>query len=143
MKKTLIVLIFALCSSFMAQASERTAFTNMSFGWMPVKGDFIKVENYEYFDEDKTHFLIEVNGKDYKDIIKETKALYGNKYKCMLSQYFVETMSAIGVVVGETVDLKLYLFDWGHKVFDLKDVPVTEANLEELQFNSDLCSDFE
>lgn len=143
MKKMLLALIFTLCSSVLASDIERTAFTNMSFGWMPVKGDFIKVENAEFFDEDKTHFLIEVNGKDYKDIIKETKALYGSKYKCMLSQYFVETMSAIGVEIGETVDLKLYLFDWGHKVFDLNDVPVTEANLEELQFNSDLCSDFE
>lgn len=139
MLKRLSLFLTLTCLSFTVMGAERTAFTNMSFGWMPVKGAFIKVENYDYFDEDKTHFLIEVNGMDYQDILKESKALYGDNYKCMLSQHFVQAMTELGNPIGETVDLKLYLFDWGHKVFDLKDVPVTEDNLEVLIFNNDLC----
>jgi len=139
MKKLISIIILSFALQTVVSASERTAFTNMSFGWMPVKGAYIKVENAELFDEDKTHFLIEVNGKGYEEILSETKALYGDNYKCMLSQHFVETMGAIGVNISDTVNLKLYLFDWGHKVFDLNDVPVTEDNLEELQFNNDLC----
>ncbi len=140
MKKLLaLTLLFGLLSgnSF---ARERSPFTNIDFGLFLGWGNFIKVENWELFDEDKTHFLVEVNGKGYKEIIKEAKALYGSKWKCRMAEHFVETMADLGVTVGETVDLKLYLFDRGHEVIEVKDVPVTEENLLDIQFETSFCN---
>ncbi|MEC7278055.1 MAG: hypothetical protein VXV96_17165 [Bdellovibrionota bacterium] len=139
MKKLLISFIFPLMLASSTFAQERSPFTNIDFGLFLGWGNFIKVQNWDYFDEDKTHFLIEVNGKGYKEIISEAKALYGNSWKCQMAEHFVETMSALGVEVKETVDLKLYLFDGGHEVISLKDVPVTEENLEEIQFETNHC----
>lgn len=137
------LLAFALLMSFVAGpsvfAAERSPFTNIGFGVFLGWGNFIKVENYEFFDEDKTHFIVEINGKGYKEIIKEAKALYGSKWKCQMAEHFVETMAALGVTVGDTVDLKLYLFDWGHEVIELKGVPVTEENLMDIQFETNFC----
>jgi len=136
---TLILLVMLFNLAGASVLAEKSPFTDIKYGWMLGRGDYIEVKNPELFDEDKRHFLIEVNGRDYKDIIKDTKALYGKKYKCMLAEHFLESMAAIGVSVSEEVDLKLYMFDWGHKVFDLKDVPVTEDNLDEIMFNRSHC----
>lgn len=140
MKKLLSCLIVTGLLATSAVAQERSPFTNINFGLFLGWGNYIKVENWEYFDEDKTHFLVEVNGKDYKDIIKEAKAMYGKGWKCQMAEHFVETMAALGVQVGETVDLKLYLFDFGHEVIEIKGVPVTQENLEEIQFETNHCS---
>ena len=138
MKKLFISLILAV---FLAptQAQERSPFKNIGFGLFLGWGNFIKVENYNYFDEDKTHFIVEVNGKGYKEIIKEAKDLYGKKWKCQMAEHFVETMGALGVTIGDTVDLKLYLFDGGHEVIEVNDVPVTVENLDEIQFETNFC----
>ena len=138
MKSIFLVLALGLMNPVL-NASERSPFTNINFGLFLGWGNFIKVENPDFFDADKTHYLIEVNGKDYKDILKEAKSLYGDQYKCQLAEHFVETMGKIGVTVGNTVDLKLYLFDGGHDVIELKNVPVTEENLEEIQFETNFC----
>lgn len=138
MKKLVIALaLFSFIGSI--QAQERSPFTNIGFGLFLGWGNFIKVENYNYFREDKTHFIVEVNGKGYKEIIKEAKDLYGKKWKCQMAEHFVETMAALGVTIGDTVDLKLYLFDGGHEVIEVNDVPVTEENLEEIQFETNFC----
>jgi hypothetical protein len=121
------------------QAEERTPFTNIDFGLFLGWGNFIKVENYQYFKEDKTHFLVEVNGMEYKEIIRQAKDLFGDAWKCQMAEHFVESMGDLGVIIGETVDLKLYLFDGGHEVVWVKDVPVTSANLEEIKFLTDFC----
>lgn len=138
MKKLLITLVFAGIFST-TQAQERSPFTNIGFGIFLGWGNFIKVENYNYFNEDKTHFIVEINGKGYKEIIKEAKELYGSKWKCQMAEHFVETMGALGVTIGETVDLKLYLFDGGHEVIEVNNVPVTVENLEEIQFETNFC----
>lgn len=139
--KILLTLFMALSihTSFAEELVEATPFTNIKFGWMLGKGDYIEVQNLDFFDEDKRHFLIEVNGREYKDIIKETKAIYGSKYKCMIAEHFTEAMNAIGVNVTDKVDLKLYLFSWGHKLIDIKDVPSTEDNIFEVQYNTSYC----
>lgn len=140
MKNILIMTIFGILLVSGAQAQERTPFTNMDFGLFLGWGNFIKVENIDYFDEDKTHFIVEINGKGYKEIIKEAKALYGKAWKCQMAEHFVETMAALGVTIGETVNLKLYLFDRGHEVIEVNNVPVTEENLDEIQFETNFCS---
>jgi len=139
MKVRSSILALAFLITATVGAAERSPFTNIDFGLFLGWGDFIKVENYDYFDEDKTHFVVEVNGKGYKEIIKEAKALYGKKYKCRLAEHFVETMSELGVTIGETVDLKLYLFDRGHEVIEVKGVPATVSNLDEIQFETNFC----
>ncbi|GEM_PF-1583732 len=130
---------FSMHTVFAEDLIEATPFTKIKFGWMLGKGDYIEVENPDYFDEGKRHFLIEVEGKDYKDIIKETKAIYGSNYKCMIAEHFTEAMNAIGVKVTDKVDLKLYLFSWGHKLIDIEDVPSTEDNIYEIQYNTKYC----
>ena len=119
MKKLFISLILAV---FLAptQAQERSPFKNIGFGLFLGWGNFIKVENY-------------------KEIIKEAKDLYGKKWKCQMAEHFVETMGALGVTIGDTVDLKLYLFDGGHEVIEVNDVPVTVENLDEIQFETNFC----
>ncbi len=140
MKKLLSALIFTCLLATPTVAQERSPFTNINFGLFLGWGNYIKVENWQYFDEDKTHFIVEVNGKGYKEIIKEAKALYGKAWKCQMAEHFTETMASLGVPIGETVDLKLYLFDFGHEVIELKGIPVTEENLEEIQFETNHCS---
>ncbi|MCF8060049.1 MAG: hypothetical protein K9K67_12180 [Bacteriovoracaceae bacterium] len=140
MKNLLIVTIFSILLVPSTQAQERSPFTNIDFGLFLGWGNFIKVENVDLFDEDKTHFIVEINGKGYKDIIKEAKDLYGKNWKCQMAEHFVETMGALGVTVGETVNLKLYLFDRGHEVIEVNNVPVTEENLEEIKFETNFCS---
>jgi hypothetical protein len=135
----IVSLIFATLFVFNLHAGERSPFTNIDFGLFMGWGDFIKVENPDYINSEKNHFLIEVNGKDYKDILKETKTLYGKKYKCRLAEHFVQTMKEVGIEVGDTVDLKVYVFDGGHEVKELKAVPVTEDNLAEIQFETNFC----
>ncbi len=135
----ILSLILATAFVFNVHAEERSPFTNIGFGLFMGWGDFIKVENPDYINEDKNHFLIEVNGKDYKDILKEVKAIHGKKYKCRLAEHFVESMKEIGITVGDTVDLKLYVFDGGHELIELKGVPVTEDNLAEIQFETNFC----
>lgn len=137
--KKLITIAFLISAISFANANERSPFTNISFGLFAGWGNFIKVENYNYFDEDKTHFITEINGKGYKEIIKEAKDLYGRDWKCRMAEHFVETMAALGVTVGETVDLRLYLFDGGHQQIYVEDVPVTEENLEEIKFETNYC----
>jgi hypothetical protein len=44
------------------------------------------------------------------------------------------------VTIRETVKLKLYLFDRGHEVIEVNNVPVTEENLDEIQFETNFCS---
>jgi len=132
-----LLMTLSIAPAFSSVEVESTPFTYIKFGWMPVRGDYIQVKNPEFFDEEKTHFLIEVEGVDYKDIIKQAKALYGKNYKCRIAEHFTETMRAIGINVTDKVDLKLYLFDWGHKVFDLKDIPSTEDNVYEIQFSDE------
>jgi hypothetical protein len=138
MKKLLISLVLTILIT-PVHAQERSPFTNIGFGLFLGWGNFIKVENYNYFDEDKTHFVVEVNGKGYKEIIKEAKDLYGKQWKCQMAEHFVETMGALGVTIGDTVDLKLYLFDGGHEVIEVNDVPVTVENLDEIQFETNFC----
>lgn len=138
--KTLIFTIFlALLSPLQVIASERSPFTNIGFGWFPGRGDFIKVSHYDLMDEGKTHFLIKVQGLDYQDIISQTKAKYGKGYKCRLAEHFVETMGELGITVGETIDIQVYLFNGGHQTLDLKDVPVTEENLIDIKFETNFC----
>jgi hypothetical protein len=138
--KSLLLVILAIFSLSPAIiAAEKSPFTNIGFGWFPGRGDFIKVENYEYMTEDKTHFLIQVEGMDYKEIIKKTKAMYGKKYKCRLAEHFVATMAELGIQIGDTVNLQVYLFNGGHQTLDLKDVPVTEENLLDIQFETNFC----
>ena len=133
----LIAMFSSICLSSMA--NERSPFTDIKFGWIIGRGDFIKVTN-DLINPDKTHYLIQVEGVDYKDIIKAVRSKYGKKnYKCRMSEHFVETMAAVGIEIGETVDLQLYAFDGGHKVFDLKDVPVTQENLEMIMFERSYC----
>lgn len=121
-------------------ASEGSPFTNVSFGWFPGRGDFIKIENYDLINSDKTHLLIEVNGVDYQDLIKDMKALYGkDAYKCRFVEHFKETMKDLGIDATDTVDLKIYRFDGSHTLFDLEDVPVTEENLDILKFDTNFC----
>ena len=139
MKLMISSLVLLLALSTAAFGQERSPFTNIDFGLFMGWGNFIKVENPAYFDNSKTHFLIEVNGKGYKEIIKEAKAKYGKGYQCQLAEHFIATMNDLGVAVGQTVDLKLYLFDGGHGVIEVKDVPVTEANLDEIQFETNFC----
>ncbi|WP_372653733.1 hypothetical protein [Halobacteriovorax sp.] len=134
-----ILVTLSMNMTFAQDQVEATPFTNIKFGWMLGKGDYIEVQNPDFFDEDKRHFLIEVEGKGYEDIIKETKAIYGSNYKCMIAEHFTEAMNAIGVNVTDKVDLKLYLFSWGHKLFDIEDVPSTEDNIYEVQYNSTYC----
>lgn len=139
MKKLLFTLIFCALCATSAQAGERSPFTNIDFGLFLGWGNFIKVENYQHFNENKTHFLVEVNGMEYKEIIAQAKDRYGDAWKCRMAEHFVETMGDLGVIIGETVDLKLYLFDGGHEVIWAKDVPVTESNLEEIKFLTNFC----
>lgn len=136
----ILSLILATLFVFNLHAEERSPFTNIGYGAFMGWGNFIKVQNPDYINEDKTHFLIEVNGKEYKEIIKETKAIHGKKWKCRLAEHFVETMGEIGITVGDTVNLKLYVFDGGHEVIDLQGVPVTEDNLAEIQFETNFCN---
>lgn len=140
MKKIFMVLLIMF--SLNALAQERSPFTNINFGSFIGWGDYIKVENPYYFpdDADKELFLIEVNGLEYKEIIKKSKKKHGkDNWKCRMAEHFVETMKELGVVVGQTVDLKLYEFGWSHKTFEVKDVPVTAANLDEIQFETNFC----
>lgn len=140
MKKVLVfVLLFGFFSTTFASA-ERSPFTNISFGVVFGWGDFIKVENPQFFDSKKTTYLIEVDGKEYKDIIKEAKAIHGSKWKCRMAEHFVETMSEVGVVIRETVNLKLYLFDWGHEVFEVNNIPVTEMNAAFIKARTNFCN---
>lgn len=138
MKK--IVLVFTLFLALNAAATERSPFTNIDFGLFAGWGNFIKVQNPGFFDQDRSHFLLEVNGKGYKEILKEAKELYGKKFKCRLAEHFVESMGELGVKIEDTVNMKLYIFDGGHEVITVKDVPVTEANLEEIQFETNHCN---
>lgn len=139
LRSLFLVLLATLSLSPLSFGAERSPFTKIGFGWFPGRGDFIKVENYEFMNEDKTHFLIQVEGMDYKDIIKKTKAMYGKDYKCQLAEHFVETMGALGITIGDTVNLQVYLFNGGHQTLDLKDVPVTEENLLDIQFETNFC----
>ncbi|MBK24385.1 MAG: hypothetical protein CME70_10345 [Halobacteriovorax sp.] len=134
-----IALIITSLLVLSAQAGERSPFTNIEFGLFAGWGKFIKVQNPERFNAEKSHFLIEVNGKGYKEILKEAKELHGKNYKCRLAEHFVETMGELGVKIEDTVNLKLYLFDGGHEVITLNDVAVTEENLEEIQFETNYC----
>jgi hypothetical protein len=90
------------------------------------------------FRSDKTHYLIEVEGKGYKEILSEVRAIHGDNYKCRLAEHFVETMAEIGIKTGDTINLKLYTFK-GHKQFYVNNVPVTEDNLAEIQFETNHC----
>ncbi len=137
MKK--LVLIFTLFLSLNALATERTPFTSIDFGIFAGWGNFIKVQNPSHFNGDKSHFLLEVNGKGYKDILKEAKELYGKDFKCRLAEHFVESMGELGVLIDQTVNLKLYIFDGGHEVITVENVPVTAENLEEIQFETNHC----
>ena len=139
MKKLLFTLTLFVLFLSNAQTTERSPFTNIDFGLFLGWGNFIKVENYQHFKEDKTHFLVEVNGMEYKEIIAQAKDRYGDAWKCRMAEHFVETMSDLGVIIGETVDLKLYLFDGGHEVIQVDDVPVTYSNLEEVRFLTNFC----
>ena len=137
-KKLLVTALFLASASL--SASERSPFTNVDFGLFLGWGNFIKVENIDLFDSGKTHFITEINGKGYKEIISEAKSLYGSNWKCRFAEHFVETMGELGVSIEATVDLKLYLFDGGHEVIELSDVPVTQENLEEIQFETNFCN---
>lgn len=134
-----LVLIFTLFLSLNALATERSPFTNIEFGLFAGWGNFIKVQNPSHLDENRSHFLLEVNGKGYKEILKEAKELYGKSFKCRLAEHFVESMGDLGVEIKETVDLKLYIFDGGHEVITAENVPVTVENLEEIQFETNHC----
>lgn len=134
-----------LSSSAFAQAQKTLSpFTDMQFGWIPIRGDFIEITIPKRLDNSKTHYLIEVEGMDYKDILAQAKARYGkDKYKCQLSRKFVETMADLGVVItDDKVNLKVYQFSFSHKLFDLEDVVLTERNQKRLISNTeDYCED--
>lgn len=134
-----LALIIASFLVLSAQANERSAFTNMKFGKVPGWGDYIRVENPDHLTEDKRYLLWEVEGMNYKDIIKETKKLHGKKFKCRLAEHFVATMGELGITIGDTTNMKIYIFDGSHTVLDLQDVAVTEENLEEIQFETNYC----
>lgn len=137
MKK--LAIVFTLFLSLNALATERSPFTNIEFGLFAGWGKFIKVQNPNHFDQNRSHFLLEVNGKGYKEILKEAKELYGKNFKCRLAEHFVASMGDLGVKIEETVNLKLYIFDGGHEVITAENVPVTEGNLEEIQFETNHC----
>jgi hypothetical protein len=134
-----IILLVTLFLSLNAVATEKSPFTNIDFGLFAGWGKFIKVQNPNFFDQDRSHFLLEVNGKGYKEILKEAKELYGKNFKCRLAEYFVQSMGELGVKIESTVNLKLYIFDGGHEVITVENVPVTEENLEEIQFETNHC----
>lgn len=147
MKLLIAALIMTLSFSQAVQAQGQkilSPFTDMQFGWFPVRGDFIEVSIPKRIDNSKTHFLIEVEGMDYKDIIAQAKARYGkDKYKCQLSRKFVETMADLGVIIsGDKVNLRLYEFSWSHKQFFLNDIDLTERNQKRLISNTEeMCED--
>lgn len=128
-----LILTLSLKPAFSQDLVEGTPFTYMKFGSI-LGRDYIEVRNPDYIDTNKKHFLVGVEGVEDKEILKRAKELYGENYKCMLSQYFTEAMHAIGIKVTDKVNMKLYLFNWGHKTFDLSDVPSTEENIDLIIF---------
>ena len=109
-----------------------------SYSWR-----FYRNYDSKRLDNSKTHYLIEVEGMDYKDILAQAKARYGkNKYKCQLSRKFVETMGDLGVLIDDKVNLKVYQFSFSHEVFDLRDVILSVRNQKRLISNTeDYCED--
>ena len=140
--KILLVLIATLSTipSFAQLAPESTPFTYIKFGSM-LGRDFIEVRNPDYIDESKTHYLVEVEGVTDKEILTQTKALYGDNYKCMIAEHFSEAMAAIGINISDKVAMQLSLFNWGHRTFDLEDVPSLEDNVYAIQFSDDSYCD--
>lgn len=140
--KILLVLFatLSIAPSFAQLAPESTPFTYIKFGSL-LGRNFIEVRNPEYIDESKTHYLVEVEGVSDKEILAQTKAIYGDNYKCMIAEHFSEAMAAIGINISDKVDMQLYLFNWGHKTFDLEDVPSLEDNVYEIQFSDERYCD--
>ncbi|PIK16000.1 hypothetical protein [Halobacteriovorax sp. JY17] len=141
MKILLALLITLSALPTLAQVEPvATPFTYIKFGSL-LGRDFIEVRNPDYIDTSKVHYLVEVEGRTDKEILAAAKALYGKDYKCMLAEHFTEAMHAIGINVTDKVDMQLYLFSWGHKTFDLEDVPSTEDNVYEIQFSDERYCD--
>jgi hypothetical protein len=140
-----VLIALTLTSSAFANTQKVISpFTDMQFGWIPIRGDFIEITIPKRIDNSKTHYLIEVEGMDYKDILAQAKQKYGkDAYKCQLSRKFVETMADLGVIIqNDKVNLRIYEFSWSHKVFDLKDVVLSERNQKRLISNTeDYCED--
>lgn len=146
MKPIISILLITFCflgSAFAQNQKTLSPFTDMQFGWIPIRGDFIEITIPKRLDNSKTHYLIEVEGMDYKDILAQAKARYGkNKYKCQLSRKFVETMGDLGVLIDDKVNLKVYQFSFSHEVFDLRDVILSVRNQKRLISNTeDYCED--
>lgn len=142
--KVFITFSFLLFNIFLSPAifanQAKSPFTDMQFGWIPIRGDFIAITiPGGLIDNSKTHYLIEVEGMDYKDVIAQAKAKYGkDAYKCQLARNFVATMADLGVLIhDDKVNLTLYEFSWSHKVFPLNDVPLTERNQKRLISNTE------
>lgn len=127
MKSTLIAFII-FASSFIASASERAPFTDIFFDQAP--SVLVQVN-------DESYYLLSVNGVRRADIIDRCEAQFGSECQCMLAEKFTETMSAIGLEIGETVDLGLYYMA-NHQVFTLNNHPVTEENAENVFINRTL-----
>lgn len=141
MKKVLVlILALGFITSTFANQPERSPFTSVSYGVVFGWGDFIQVKNSKYWDASKMTYVTGVDGKDYKDIIKELKDIHGKKWKCRFANHFVESMSEVGVVVGETVNLQIYLFSFGHEVIEVNNVPTTVLNARRVAATNNYCN---
>lgn len=144
MKVLICLFLTVLFHTPFAQAQQvKSPFTDVQFGWFPVRGDYIAISIPKLIDNSKTHFLIEVEGMDYKDILAQAKAKYGkDQYKCQIARNFVATMADLGVIIGDSVNLMLYEFSWSHRKFALADVPLTVKNQRRLLSNTEeYCED--
>jgi hypothetical protein len=127
MKSTVIAFIM-FASSFIVNASERSPFTDIFFDQAP--SVLVQVN-------DETYHLLSINGVRRAEIVSRCEAQFGSECECMLAERFTETMSAIGLNIGDTASLGLYYMAT-HQVFTLNNHPVTEENAEDLFINRTL-----
>lgn len=124
--KTIIATLTLIFSS-LSFAQEKSPFTDISYDAAPsvqvqVGGEML--------------YLLGIDGVKREDIITKCEAAYGQECGCMFAEKFVETMTTIGLPVGETVSLRLYKMQ-NHQVSTV-DQAVTVENMEELQLNREL-----
>lgn len=136
--KILLTLTLSIILNTYATAA-RSPFTNIKFGEFQGRGEFIQVENEDYLDNSTINLLMAINGVATQDLIDHTRALHGENWKCRIAEFLPQTLTEMGVSVGDTVDLSIYLMNRGHQIIEVSNVPMTEDNLLFLQFETNFC----
>ena len=132
---SLLFLVILNTSAF----AEKTPFTYIEFGQFPGRGEFIQIENSDFLNDNMTNLLLAVNGVSTQEIINQTRARYGEAFRCRIAEHFTETLTELGIPFDEAVDLRVYLLDGGHQVIELTGIPLTEDNFLTVQFETNFC----